>query len=243
MNIQKIQSRLSEKLSKEVTVPPFPKNITKESLEKLKEIDYRPVFFPNINIDADFNVPGFTKIDTPFYDKIKSGQYPEDFSLLEGGWYLVDFGEAMDFTDGSQEYPNDHKLLGPIISRLRKNGKIGKYKNTAPGSRYAITGEEWINVVSPEIKKSLIKNFGFPQNQIEVRLERAIEYNFIGNIYDTKRGTFKGLELFSDTFTSNGFEIMLCGGSSGHEGIKYVIPRPADYRGVSMAARPIIRLT
>jgi hypothetical protein len=213
-----------------VDIESLPSEFTEENLAKWAEFGFKPVYLPMEEIGENRKFKkNWTKPEKWFYQKIGEGKISADGAKLYRGWYLADFTVGVDYTDGTQVFPDDR--FAPIIAKLREEGKIGKYDNTPLGSRFAITNDEWRDVVCPVIAEAL----GFKPQQ--VRLERAIEFNAIGNIYDPNRGKFNMWEWFSDKFADSRW---LCGGGREHGGLAHV---DCDWSGVRydvIAGRPLV---
>ena len=227
--VSQITQLLSKKFGREIKVDPLPPEFTDENLARWARSNLKPVFLPDEEIGEDSELNDWTKPDKWLYSQIRNRKIAADSAKLFRGWYLADFTIGVDYTDGTQVFPDDP--LSPIIARLREQGKIGKYDNTPAGSRFAITNEEWRNVVCPAIAEDL----GFKLEQ--VRLERASEFNAIGNIYDPNRGKFNMWEWFSDIFEDS---YRLCGGLRGFGGLSDVSRVWSDSRGGSIAGRPLV---
>ena len=220
---------LPSRLNIPILVDPLPPEFTDENLAKWAGFGLRLVFLPDAEITEDMDIPGWIKLDKWFYDQIRNGKLGSDSAKLFSGWYLADITPGADYTDGTQVFPNDPLL--PIIARLREQGKIGKYNNIPMGSRFAITNDEWRNVVCPAIAEAL----GFRPEQ--VRLERAIEFNAIGNLYDPNRGKYNMWEWFHDVFEDSD---RLNGGPRGLGGLASVLEYGSDFRDDSRAGRPLV---
>lgn len=221
---------LSKKFSCAVGVDPLPPEFTEDNLTKWGRFNLQPVFFPDEEITEDRKLKVWTKPEAWFYQKIRDGKIKSDSAQLHQGWYLADFTGGADYTDGSQVFQNDP--LAPVIQRLREEGKIGKYDHTPLGSRFTITNDEWRNTVCPAIAEEL----GFKPEQ--VRLERAVEFNAIGNVYDPNRGQFNAWEWFDDSF---GDSDRLVGGDRGGGGLADVRSRGSgSRRGGLVAGRPLV---
>ncbi|MEK9174573.1 MAG: hypothetical protein AAB725_01225, partial [Patescibacteria group bacterium] len=162
-----------------VDIEPMPPEFMEENLVKRAEFGFRPVYLPMEEIGEDRRLNNWIKPEKWFYQKIKENKISSDSAKLFRGWYLADFTVGVDYADGTQVFPDDP--FATIITKMREEGKIGKYDNTPTGSRFSITNDEWRNIVCPTIAAEL----GFKSEQ--VRLERAIEFNAIGNIYDSSR--------------------------------------------------------
>ena len=212
-----------------VDLEPMPAEFTEENLAKWAEFNLKPVYLPMEEIGEDRKLKNWTKPEKWFYQKIGEGKVNADSAKLHQGWYLADFTVGVDYIDGTQVFPDDP--FATIIAKLREEGKIGKYDNTPLGSRFAITNDEWRNVVCPAIAEAL----GFKSEQ--VRLERAVEFNVIGNVYDPNRGRFNMWEWFSDKFEDSG---QLYGGYREHGGLAFVHYYWSSDRDDDIAGRPLV---
>ena len=220
---------LASRLRMPVLVDPIPLEFTPENLARWAEFGLRPVFLPDVEITEDMDIPGWIKLDKWFYYHIRSRKISADSAKLFHGWYLADFSIGTDYTNGTQVFQSDPFSL--IIAGLREHGKIGKCDNTLYGSRFYITNDEWRNVVCPAIAEAL----GFRPEQ--VRLERAMEFNVIGNLYDPNRGKYNMWEWFEDIF---GDSYRLCGGDRGRGGLSGIGLLWSVFRGGGVVGRPLV---
>ncbi len=230
----KLEKMLSRRFVRKITVDSYPKEFTSEFLANAARLNMRPVFFTDEDISKNSQFKKWTKSEKWFYDRVSDGKikplYPELLpTMLRRGWYLADFTVGVDYTDGSQVFVDDP--LAPIIAKLREHKLIGKYDNTPIGSRFAITSNEWQNVVFISIASAL----GVTRDQI--RFERAIEFNTIGNLYDFNRGKFNMWEWFADVFGDSNH---LCGGRRGSGGLANVYSYWSGNRIDSIAGRPLV---
>lgn len=242
-------SILSQRFNKVIEVPPLPSICTQDNLTRWERFNLKPVFLPNEEIRQILTVTelkDWIKLNDRFYRLLDEGRIARDSAWLLGDWVLADFTDLENNT--SQE---EYKLreiykddpLSPVIERLRWEGKIGKLTNKywqnaiQPGSRFAITHYEWGDVVCPAIAKKL--------GIREVRLERAIEFNAIANLYHPNRNKFLSQEFFEDiediyTTTSTRGEMFLsCHGSGSFGGETSIGATAGWYRFVNFAARPL----
>lgn len=227
--VSKTQKLLSKCFGKKILVDPIPQEFTPENLEKWAKYNRKPIFLPDEEIGKNRPLKDWVKPEKWFYQKIKEGKIAKDSATLKSGWYLADFTPSVDYDDGVQVYPNDP--LSPIIERLRKEGKIRKYDKTPMGSRFAIVPQtEW-----PLVLAEIAKELGLKPEQ--VRMERAIEFNAIGNLYDSNRGRFNTWEWFNDPFEDSS---LLCGGSRGRGGLAVVYYHWSDYRNDFIVGRPLV---
>ncbi len=227
--IKKAQRVLSKAFDKLIAVESVPAEFTEENLAKWAKYNLRPVYLPDEEISEDRPFRNWVKPEKWFYSQIGDGKISENATKLKKGWYLADFTLSADYNNGTQVFQNDP--LAPLIIRLRREGRIGKYDSTPMGSRFAITNDEWRNVLLPELAKEL----GFKSEQ--VRLERVIEFNAIGNLYDKNRGKFNAWEWFDDRFEDSR---RLCGGDRDVGGFAFVSYRWSVFRFDSVAGRPLV---
>lgn len=230
--VSKTQKLLSKRFNKKIEVDPLPSEFTEENLHLWAKYNLKPVFLPDEEIGENRPLKNWVKPEKWFYQKIKEGKIAKDSARIKPGWYLADFTPSVDYNDGIQVYPNDPFAL--IIERLRSEGKVGKYDKTPPGSRFAIVPQDEWPIVLAEIAKEL----GFKTEQ--VGLERVIEFNTIGNLYDSNRGKFNIWEWFADSFEDSS---RLDGGyrdSGGLANVSYDGCRWSDDRYGSVAGRPLV---
>lgn len=210
------------------SVDPLPKAATAENLAKWEKFNLRLVFLPDGGITESIKLRNYVKPEKWFYDQIRAGTIDADSAKLKRGWYVADFTVGADYTNGTQSYPNDS--LGPLISKLRHAGVIGKYDKTPWESRFAITNDEWRDKLLPSLTDEL------SATGVTFRLEGAIEFNAIGNIYDSNRAKFNCWEWFDDVFRGGD---RLYGGGRGSGGLADVDGYAADGRGGGIAGRPL----
>ena len=149
--------------------------------------------------------------------------------VRQDGSDTADFTISADYTDGSQVFVNDP--LAPIIADLRSKKLVGRHNNTSDSSRFSITPDEWQDVVLAHV----VSKLGVTRAQM--RLERAIDSNAIGNFYDPNRGKFNSWEWFEDHF---GDSHRLYGGHRDSGGLASVGYFCHDDRSSRIAARPLV---
>lgn len=227
---------LSKRFGKRIVVDPLPPEFTEERLAYWASFNFHPVFLPGENITEERPLKGWTKFSAWFYQHARNGDIKpiwQDMppTMLQRGWYLADFTVSADYTDGSQVFVDDP--LSPIIAKLRKQKIIGKDDNTPMGSRFAISPAEWQDcVLFAHIASKLCVT------RAQMRLERASEFNAIGNLYDSNRGKFNTWEWFHDQF--EGGSGRLCGGGRDYGGLAYVSYGWGGGRSSSIAGRPLV---
>ncbi len=222
-------AKLLSRFGKRIKVDPLPEWFTEENLARAAKFNLKPVFLPDEEISEDRNLKNWVKPEKWFYQKREEGKIGKDSDMLKRGWYLADFTPSVDYDNGIQVYPNDP--LAPIIERLRKGGKVGKRDATPMGSRFSIIPQnEW-----PLVFTELAKEIGLNPKQIQ--LERAIEFNAIGNLYDSTRGKFNSWEWFSDLFEVSR---RLSGGDRDDGGLADVVYYSSGYRYDDVAGRPLV---
>lgn len=236
--IEKFAAKTARKLStifkKRVIVDPLPPEFTEENLAHWATFNFHPVFLPREDIGVNRPLKNYTKSEVWFYNMVAEGKIKPIHSdlpptMLRGCWHLADFTVGADYTDGSQVFVNDP--LSPIIANLRSKELVGKHNNTPLGSRFSITPNEWQDVVLVYVASKL----GVTRAQL--RLERAIEFNAIGNLYDPNRGMFSCWEWFEDLFEGSR---RLYGGIRGIGGLANVNDDWSDDRSHFVAARPLV---
>ncbi|MDD5290376.1 MAG: hypothetical protein PHT40_04260 [Patescibacteria group bacterium] len=236
---QKMECILFTQLSldQSITVDPLPPEFTRVNLERWAKINFRPVFLPKIKIDRNFQAKTgrYIRPENEFYARIEQGEVDKSALELPGCWCLADFSTGVDYTNGTQVFPNDP--LAETIARLRQEKKIGEYSNTPPGSRFSITPrDEWEKVVCPAWREAL---GGIGANRI-CRPESCVEHNFIGNVFDSKnRGQFNVWQWFSDKYGKDG-SARLFGGTRDVGGLAFVNYCVAGHRDDFAVARPIV---
>ena len=145
--------KLQKFFDRDVEVAPFPPEFTPDNLARWAQFNLEPVFLPDEEIGEDRKLKDWIKPNAWFYQMIREGKLASDSAQLKKGWYLADFTVGTDYTDGSQVFPNDP--LASIITKLRKEGKVGQHDNTPAGSRFSITHDEWTSVVLPAVAQEL----------------------------------------------------------------------------------------
>ncbi|KKU18904.1 MAG: hypothetical protein UX30_C0023G0010 [Candidatus Saccharibacteria bacterium GW2011_GWA2_46_10] len=224
---------LSKRFGKKITVDPLPDWFTEENLAKAAKFNLRPIFLPGEEIGQDRPLRNWVKPNDWFYRQIQDNKIAADSTYLKRGWYLADFTLGADYEGGTQVFQNDP--LSPIIARLRQEGKIGKNDKTPPGSRFAILPkEEWPLLIAALVDEELKIP---PCSYDEGRLERAIEFNAIGNLYDENRGKFNMWEWFAAV---SGDTHRLRGGYRGDGGLTSVDCGWVSDRVGSFAGRPLV---
>ena len=233
------QRKLSAVFKKRIVVDPIPSEFTDENLAYWAMFNMSPVFLPGEDITQDRVLKGITqrdyvKLNDFFYRNVASGAIKPIHpglkpTMLRRGWYLADFTVSVDYTDGTQVFVND--LFAKIISDLRQQKLVGKHENTPMGSRFSITWDEWQNVVLTYLASKL------NVTRAQMRLERAVEFNAIGNLYDANRGKFSVWEWSQDYF---GGSSRLYGGCRDYGGLACVCYDWRDDRGGRIAGRPLV---
>ncbi len=215
-------------------VDPLPASVTEEVVARLARYNMRPVFLPGLEIAENLKLRNWVMPPPHFFQWMRDGKIDKDSSAtLRRGWYAADFTLGVDYTDGTQMMPNDPWV--PLIARLREEGKIGRHDETPIGSRFSIVPQdEWETLLT---YMASLGELQFPR--ANVRLERYIEFNAIGNLYDSNHGKFNMWELFADSFEDSG---RLFGGHRAFGGLAYVNYYWHGSRSRHIAARPLVVL-
>ena len=228
-----VRRKLKKFFRRRVQVDPIPGLWTSAFLENAAKYNMRPVFFPELVLAEDLKLKDYVMPESWLYKQIQEGKVSVDAITLKRRWCLADFSIGANYTDGSQIFPDDP--WAPIIERLRRDLKVvGKYDNTPWGSRFAIMPQEWNDVVLAHMALAL------QVTRAQIRLERAGEFNFIGNVYDSNRGRFNMWEWFEDVFEVS---YRLYGGFREYGGLAGVSYSSASSRYDSFAARPLVSFT
>ena len=225
---------LSERFEKIIQVHPLPPEFTEWNLAHWATFNFHPVFLPREDIGVNRPLKNWTKTEKWFYDRVSDGKikpiYPDlPPTLLRGCWHLADFTVSADYTDGSQVFLDDP--LAPIIADLRQKKLVGRHNNTSDGSRFSITSDEWQDVVLAHVASKL------GVTRAQTRLERAVEFNAIGNLYDPNRGKFNAWEWFEDSVVDSR---RLYGGCRNGGGLAGVGDGWRVGRDGDVAARPLV---
>jgi len=231
--VSRTAKMLSGRFGKKIFVDPLPAWFTEENLAKAAKFNLRPIFLPNKEIGEDLPLRNWVKPNNWFYRQIQNSKIAKDSAYLKRGWYLADFTIGANYNDGTQVFQNDP--LAPIITRLRQDGKIGKNNKTPLGSRFTILPkDEWPLLIAALVDEELKIP---PVYYDEGRLERAIEFIAIGNLYDKNRGKFNMSEWFVDAFEDSN---RLCGGHRGYGGLADVDCNRVSRRDGGIAGRPLV---
>lgn len=218
-------------------VGPLPAIVTEEQLGFWAKYNMHPIFLPELDLTEDARLPKrWIRPMAWFYQKLREGKIGEAIPSLPPtklcpGWYLADFSIGADYTNGTQVFPNDP--WAPLMERLRRHKLVGKYDETPMGSRFAVTHDEWVQVVLGFMSAEL----GFPR--VNLRLERVSEFNAIGNLYDLTRGKFNTWEWFADPF---GDSSRLVSGDRRIGGLAVVYYAWPAHRFRHIAGRPLVVL-
>lgn len=236
--IEKFAAKLARKLSnvfkKRIVLTPLPREFTDENLALWATFNFKPGYLPAEDISGTRSLKKWTKLEKWFYDRVRDGKIKpihEGLSSthLPGRWILYDATVGADYASGTQVFVNDP--LASVISGLREKNLVGKHDSTPMGSRFSITPDEWQDVVLAHVASKL----GVTRAQI--RLERAIEFNAIGNLYDSNRGKFNVWEWFQDQFEDSD---RLYGGCRDYGGLAGVDYFWHGSRFDDLAARPLV---
>ena len=229
--------KYSSAWARQVTPPPT--EWTEEFLANAATYNMHPVFFPMVILDEKFSRPGYIKPGRLVYAQIAVGKIDQSVLTLKSGWALADFSVGVDYTNGTQVFPTDP--WAALFTRLRTELKVvGANHNTPSGSRFSITHNEWVYVVLAYMASAL------QTTRAKVSLECLVEFNFIGNVYDSNRGKFNMWEWFVETFERSD---RLVGGRRDGGGLSDVNGGGLSgfscdgcaFRGGDVAARPLVR--
>lgn len=220
-----------------------------QAISRWQNLGLEPHFLPVVAITQDANFPGWkVKPRDWYYEQVVGGKIlrrqpdgtlvsDKEAFRLEGITVLIDTQLKPQYRDGKQMFQKDN-LLGSIIERLRRDGKIARYEYGPKSSRFGVSAEEW----EEHIKSALAEFFSVEVTR--VRLERAIEANVIPQLYphtprqrDGETNTWVWYEEYFGDASHR-----LCGGSSYHGGLSGVRYDWIDHRWESRALRPLVVL-
>ncbi len=239
MLVSKIERKLSRKLGRHIVPYQLPASVsvTVENLAKWREKGMELIFLPELDLIEGCRLPkGWVRLGATFYEWLRQGKIGEAFpgvapTKVRPGWYLADMSIGVDYTDGTQIFPSDP--WAPLLERLRRENLVGKHDETPLGSRFVATWDEWTQTVLIHMASEL----QFPA--ANVWLERASEFNAIGNLYDSNRGRFNMWVWLADPFEDSR---RLLGGYRARGGLARVDYGWRDGRSRSPAARPLVVL-
>ncbi len=225
----------------------FEKILRKYGRKKVKEwmkLGMEPHFLPKVSMMAGDDYPGWKiKPEEWFFKKQIEGKLLCDIKgdlkkvttvELEGVAVLIDTLLKPAYENDKQMYKDDN-MLGPVIEKLRKAGKILKYEYCPQSSRFGISADEW----ESHIKTRLAEKLSLAESQL--RLERAIEANIIPQLYPYMSrkddGNTNTWVWYEEYFGDRGRR--LAGGRSGYGGLARVHWGCSDGHWGSLSFRPL----
>jgi len=229
--INRERNKLREFFGYDIEVPNLPDEITPEKCEQWKELGFELHYLPDEDLTKGRDLPGWKKKPGElFFNQISDGKLFPDSTKLAGSWVLIDSRAKPQYDNGEQSYENDDQI-GDALGKLRQQGLIENYKET--GSRFNIS---WDELNKTEMKEALAEILNTdPQN---LRLPRAVEWNYLGNAFYESRGETNTYEWFEDEYDKG--QGRLRGGSSGNGGLSNVRWGGPGGRGVVLGFRPLV---
>lgn len=220
----------------------------RKRIKAWQNLGLEPHYLPLVSMMLDDDYPGWKiKLGQWFYQKLIEGKlcrYIDSQMIkateakLGGISVLIDARLKPAFDDGRQMYEKDN-LLGPIIARLRKEGKIAHYDYGSQYSRFDISADEW----EAAIKPALAGKLGLDAKQ--VRLETVEEGNIIPQIYldlsrkdDGKTDTW----VWYEQYLGDDCDLRLDGGDSTCGGLSSVDDNSSDSHWRYRSVRPLVVL-
>lgn len=199
----------------------------KKKIQNWRRFGLEVHFLPKSSFSKSNSYPGWKiKPNDWFYNNIQNGKILQNINgeliklqtvKTEGITLLVDTRCKPQYTSSSQMYENDN-FLGPIILKLRKEGKIQDYTNGQRDSRFNISADEFETQIKPEIANLLKLNVQ------QIRLEKTIEANVISQLYQhmprKDDGDTNTWCWYDEYFGSRAFR--LNGGHSDNGGLSHV---------------------
>lgn len=238
--VEREQAKLRQFFGKDIDVPPVPASVSPEQYERWKELRYELHYMPDEEMTEDKNFPGWKKkpvsnINLFAAIKDKNNKLHSDTLKLPGKWVLIDSREKPGWVNDqttAQPYEDDN-TMEQAIAELRARGLVTGDANK--GARFRISWEE---LQKPGVKAKIAEILGVEPG--ELRLPRAIEYNFLGNAHYPKWGDTNSYEWFQDSYQGSG---RLVGGDSGGGGLSGVGWGNAGGRSGNIGFRPLIVLS
>lgn len=193
LEFKELQKSEKEKLDKffgyTVEVPNLPGEITAERYVKWKKMGFELHYLPKEKMSKERNLPGWDKKPNNLFEYIKEGKVESGAIELAGQWVLIDERIKPDYDVGDQVYKDDP--LSGAIKELRERKVLSDFK--IMDSRFSISSEDF---KKDEVRKTFANVLGV--NPDNVRLPRAIEFNFIGNAHYPEWGHTTTWECFDD---------------------------------------------
>lgn len=235
--VSREKNKLKEFFGYDIDVPPLPEEITLEKYEQWKELSFELHYLPEEDMTKDRDLPGWQKKPNDwFYNAIGERKISPDATKLSGAWVLIDSREKPRYDNsdpmrrGEQMYENDDEI-GNAFKKLRQRRVVKDHRKD--DSRFNIS---WDELNKDEVKKALAKILGIdPEN---LRLPRAIEWNYLGNAFHKEWGETNVLEWFEDEY-EKGRE-RLSGGGSGGGGLSDVKEIPPSFSYIDFGFRPLV---
>lgn len=186
--IQKERQSHFNFFGKEFDLSDFQQTLIKYGEKKIEEwraLLLEPHFLPEIKMDRKAEFPGFkVRPGNHCYEVVHQGrvlrqidgqlQSDKRADCLLGQSVLIDTRLKPAHQQGQQMWLEDN-LLGPIIERLREEGKIPTYQYGHQTSRFGVSDLDF----DQQIKNVLAEQLSVPV----FRLERAVEGVVIPQIY------------------------------------------------------------
>lgn len=229
--INREQEKLREFFGYDIEAPPLPDEITPEKYERWKELGFELHYFPEEDMTKDRDLPDWQKKPNDwFYEQISEGKISPDATKLSGAWALIDNREKPQYDGVGQMYENDDKI-GNALKKLRKQGVIQKYEKA--DSRFSIS---WDELNKAEVKEVLAKLLDIDSENL--RLPRAIEWNYLGNAFNNQWGETNTWEWFEDECDKG--RKRLYGGNCHNGGLSFVNRNTPGNRYGLLGFRPLV---
>jgi len=227
--INREKRALERFFGKEIKVSPLPPEITPEKLLHWKELGMALHYLPSIEMAQEKNFPGWNIKPNDLYEKIQAGEVSREVLKLSGKWVLIDTRDKPDYRGGDQLYSDD--FLAPILKKLRENGELYHDRNCPIQTRLRVSWQDYHDILRPKIAKIL------KVRPDQVRLPRAIEFNFLGNAHYSQWGETDFREWFEDKTIANR---CLCGGRSDKGRLADVYVDSVDKHYTNVGFRPLV---
>jgi hypothetical protein len=202
--------------------------LREQTLERVGGLGFRfeVIDYPNKRVTRNSRLTGVkVKPEDWFFDQIDAGTVAKDAATLKDTQVIIESAQKPSYRDGRQMYYEGNDPLGPMLMRLRQEGKIAvpSWARSIPSdSRFGVSPREIDTYVIPAFAELI----GVDPSQVS--LPREIEFNYAGNLRHPEWGETNTWEWLADHFADAS---RLVGGNSGDGGLANVDYGDADDRG------------
>ncbi len=222
------------------------KRIGEDRISQWNKLGFEPHFFPEWRFMPDTDIPGWkVKPEDWFWQNLALGNLKRRNAAgelvtviqasFDGQTLLVDRQYKPSYDNGRQMFAND-ALIGGVIAKLRKEGKIARYEFGLQESRFGISSREWEEYVRPALD-SLPEFKGF----VNFRLESVLEANSIPQMLEhmpRRKDGQTNVWIWYEEYIG-GASHRLSGGNSDYGRLADVSCTEVDFHWRCRAVRPV----